>query len=244
MKSFKLLAAAAVMAVSSFAANSEIINIGGVSWDTEVVNDFYSQQSIIRQSINPLTGELTGYGLVSGFNGTGVETFCPTCEMTFQFSGFLPTGGTVIPGLGQTISYTGGLVNIYVGPREVPVTSYNDYTALNATNTSGTPAQLFLQLQNNYTFLGTNLGSLLVGQGVLDVIGGFASVYFDTDSADHGADLSFGTTFTRQIVQGSILDMVGTSNLDGTTIPEPSSLAILGLGLLGLAGAARRKQAK
>jgi hypothetical protein len=245
MKLFKSIAAVAVLAASSFAANASMINVGGVVWNPDAATDFSAQQANMRQFINPTTGELSGWGLVTGFNGTDVNTFCPNCEVTFQFSGFLPTGGTVLPGIGQSVSYSGGEINVYVGPREIPLAQYNDYNALNLANTSGTPAQLFLKLKNNYTFVGTNLGNaFLTGLGLLDVVGGMAASNFDTNTKSNGADMFFSGGLSFQHVTGSILDMSGVFNLSGDSIPEPSSLAILGLGLLGLAGAARRKQAK
>lgn len=245
MKLVKTLAAAAVLAMSSFATQASTINVGGVNWNPDAATDFSAQQANVRQFINPLTGELTGYGLVTGFNGKGVNDFCPTCEVTFQFKGFMPTGSTLIPGVGETINYTGGLIDIFVGSREINLGDYSDYNAISWSNTGGTAAQLFLQLKNNYTFSGTNIAnSFLSGIGLLDVVGGFAKSNFDTNTRANGADMYFSGGLTFQHKPGSILDMSGTFSLSGDSIPTPSSLAVLGLGLVGLAGAARRKNSK
>jgi len=244
MKLVKTLVAAAALAVSSFTAQASVINVGGVTWNPDAATDFTSQQANVRQFINPTTGELTGFGLVTGFNGTNVDTFCAGCEMTFQFRGFMPVGGQLIPGLGQSVNYVGGLIDIFVGPRQIALTSYNDYNALTIANTGGTPSQLFLQLKNNYTFVGTNLGNaFLTGLGLLDVIGGNAKLHFDTNTRSQGADMFFSGGLSFQHTPGSILDMSGTFSLSGdSVVSAPSSLAVLGLGLLGLAGVARRKK--
>jgi len=75
-----------------------------------------------------------------------------------------------------------------------------------------------------------------------DVISDEANGIMDlTDVLGLGLSATFGETggVFNKFAQGST---AGT--ITGVAIPEPSTLAILGLGLLGFAGAARRKQAK
>lgn len=234
----KIVAGIALAAGMLSAAQASPINVAGVVWNPDALTDFSSQSANMRQFINPLDGTLSGFGIINAFNGQPQATFCPGCELTFQFSGFTPVGGTLIPGVGQTITYVGGTVNVYVGALEIldPL----DYTALTWANTGN--GTLFLKLANNYDFLGSHLfGGLLAGLGFLDVTGGAAAGNFDTDTQAFGSDLRFTTSLSFDHIPGQIIDMSGTGNLRGDTIPEPESLALVGLALLGLAATRRRK---
>jgi hypothetical protein len=239
MKMLKKIAAGIALAAGMLsAAQASPINVAGVVWNPDALTDFSSQSSNMRQFINPVDGTLSGFGIINAFNGTAQPSFCPGCELTFQFSGFTPVGGTLIPGVGQTITYHGGIVNVFVGA--VEILSPFDYTALTWANTGN--GTLFLSLANNYDFLGSHLfGGLLAGLGFLDVTGGAAAGNFDTDTQAFGSDLRFSTSLTFDHIPGQIIDMSGTGNLRGDTIPEPESLALVGLALLGLAATRRRK---
>lgn len=67
--------------------------------------------------------------------------------------------------------------------------------------------------------------------GLLDVLGGTEGAFFDNDLLADGSDLSFQLSADNIDTQG--YSFSGSSDLGGT-IPEPGSMALLGLGLIGL----------
>ncbi|MES2900238.1 MAG: PEP-CTERM sorting domain-containing protein [Pseudomonadota bacterium] len=94
------------------------------------------------------------------------------------------------------------------------------------------------------------------GKFFLDVIGGTAMTQWDTNGQAFGHDMSgnftlrpnFGPDFNPNCTEQQVIDNVcfpGLINdpIIAASVPEPGSLAMLGLGLFGLAGLRRRKSA-
>ncbi len=238
MKFTNLLAGAALMFAST-AAIASPMNIGGVVWDPDATlsfpskSDFEMNGNIVETALNGFTpGQIvTGRGIAGSINSftNNVSSFCPGCELTFTFSMELVSASLT------DFVFKDLALNFYVD-------STPDYTG-GDDGTAGDGVlwlSLALNPSNFLTGTGTNIGTgsdTGNGNGVLDVIGGLAMGHFDTNGEVFGGDMVLSSSF--QPAGPGLLS--GTFDLTGNSIPEPASLALLGLGLLGMAGARRRK---
>lgn len=246
LKSLKLGVAGLLL---SCGAQATPINVGGVVWDPSsayappALEDFFSSGSIVEDVARVPGATYTGFGITNNLNSfvANANVFCPGCELTFTFSMKLVSfigAPNVAGGVDGNFTFSDLVIQFFVD--HTP-----DYIGTMASAADG-PLWLELTLHPD-TFLsgiGTQLGSGSdrgTGSALLDATDGLAMGNFDTNKKSLGSDAVLSSSFQPAFGSNGQL-LTGTFEITADTIPEPMPLAILGLGLLGLA--ASRRQAK
>lgn len=255
--SIKAVAVAAALIAGNAMASP--INRGGVIWDPVSFFDFSSTDTMIETIVNSVGSEVHGYAKITTLNGTGEATFCPGCELTYVFSGYILSD---IDGATGAFTFSGGHIDVFVD--HTP----NFDATKQSTAADGT---LFLSLDGHSHVDGAtgkvgtlhsdptpaSVGVAGDGRGFLDAVGGLAVANFDTNTFAVIDDLAgtpgfadFLFTSSFQLIRGGTFvsddgltyGLFGSNDLSGDSIPEPTSIALLGIGLAGL-GAYRRRKA-
>lgn len=246
----------------SGASFASFINVGGVKWNPDHPLDFFAQALNLREtSIQNVGDNLAGYGQVAGINGLGESSFCPSCDLNFVFS------YTVAAIDGNQVVLDNGTIDFYVAPDD-------SFNILDPTTAGAGTGTLWLSLVGHQapylsftttgelysTITGPTIGNPESGSsgfGLLDVAGGLAGNYFDTNTKDDGADFELNSSFqylladgcnaetTYGVDDGCHYPISGQAGLTGATaVPAPRALALMGFGmvLLGLGFLVERRR--
>ena len=264
MNKFTKVLGASVLALASMTSFASDVTVGGVTWDTDWVDggeqdfslqydftQFFSSTSVgansqtdmetaysgavgIADVIGSLTGDssatgyyLSGLGEVYSINGSG--SFCGSCELTLAFGG-----------IGLNNNNTFDVSSAWIS---LLVDDSPDYShPLSGLSEVGAAmdGQTWLTASfASFALIGGTVDNGLAS-AALQVTGGLAANNF-LNSPLGGFALQSGSAFFNLFTNAKYSSL-GNGQVISDTVSEPTTLAVFGLALLGLAGASRRKQ--
>lgn len=255
---------AAALAISSYTVEAGTLTAGGVVWDEfgekgiagsinfqqwYSANSFDSASGITETGVvagNIGFGYLTGVGVISALfdgrepNGNmfGGAPYCvtPGCLLTFSFGGL--QAKSFVPGTGFIFDTSAAWLNIYY---------HSTVPALGAVDTNLFSKYSLIQGGSLWATLSFD-GAVLNGNSLSGAGGTFEALMSIQSGLPDVVALLGNKNISDIFLNSSALinSSTGRSNIASgqfESIPAPTSIALLGLGLLGLAGGRRFKKA-